>query len=156
MKKLLRIDQGNVNGVFECIGGRQMKRLILIESGEKYQFDTLEELVKVVIDKNYYEMTNEEKKEKMELKAFANCLQKKIEIVKDIEKGIEFDGKFIIFDEITYVFSLLLLGKVMLLESTESNIFTMDLDKGNISDNYIIVNHFAKDLLRKYIDKKGE
>ena len=46
-----------------------LKNLILIENGEKYQFDKLEELVEAIIDKNYYKMTKEEKQKKLELKA---------------------------------------------------------------------------------------
>ena len=129
-----------------------MKDLILIEGNEKYQFDTLEELIETIIHKKYYEMSENEKKEKLELKAFANCMQENIDIVSKVEELSSIDGKFIIQDEITYVLSLLLLNKDMLLERTNSNIFTKNLDKSNISDNYIIVNHYAKDLLKKYLD----
>lgn len=134
-----------------------MKKLILIESGEKYQFDTVKELIESIIDEKYYEMSAKERREKLELKAYANCMPKReIEITDKIEKGMTINGKFIIYDEVTYIYSLLLLNKVVLLESTDSDMFTGDLDKSNISDNYIIVNHFAKDLLIRYIEKKGE
>lgn len=129
-----------------------MKDLILIEGNEKYQFDTLEELIETIIHKQYYEMSENVKKEQLELKAFANCMQENVDIVSKGEKLTSIDGKFIIQDEITYVLSLLLLNKVMLLERTNSNIFTKNLDKSNISDNYIIVNHYAKDLLKKYLE----
>lgn len=129
-----------------------MKDLILIEGNEKYQFDTLEELIETIIHKQYYEMSENVKKEQLELKAFANCMQENIDIVSKGEKLTSIDGKFIIHDEVTYVLSLLLLNKVMLLERTNSNIFTKNLDKTNISDNYIIVNHYAKDLLKKYLE----
>lgn len=129
-----------------------MKDLILIEGNEKYQFDTLEELIETIIHKQYYEMSENVKKEQVELKAFANCMQENIDIVSKGEKLTSIDGKFIIHDEVTYVLSLLLLNKVMLLERTNSNIFTKNLDKTNISDNYIIVNHHAKDLLKKYLE----
>lgn len=131
-----------------------MKRLILIESGEKYQFNTLEELIECIIDKEYYKMTINERKHKMELKAYANCLNSKVEIVDEIEPNMLLDGKFVILDEKTYVFSLLILDKIILLENIESNIFTEDLEKSNLSDNYIIVNNFAKDLLRVYLSKR--
>lgn len=129
-----------------------MKDLILIEGNEKYQFDTLEELIETIMHKQYYEMSENVKKEQLELKAFANCMQENIDIVSKGEKLTSIDGKFIIHDEVTYVLSLLLLNKVMLLERTNSNIFTKNLDKTNISDNYIIVNHYAKDLLKKYLE----
>ena len=129
-----------------------MKDLILIEGNEKYQFDTLEELIETIIHNKYYEMSENVKKEQLELKAFANCMQENVDIVSNGEKLTSIDGKFIIQDEITYVLSLLLLNKVMLLERTNSNIFTKNLDKSNISDNYIIVNHYAEDLLKKYLE----
>jgi len=129
-----------------------MKDLILIEGNEKYQFDTLEELIETIIHNKYYEMSENVKKEQLELKAFANCMQENVDIVSKGEKLTSIDGKFIIQDEITYVLSLLLLNKVMLLERTNSNIFTKNLDKSNISDNYIIVNHYAEDLLKKYLE----
>jgi len=127
------------------------KKLVLIEAGEKYQFDTLEEMVRLIIDKDYYELSTEEKKVKLELKAFANCVPNKYEIVKEINGSMMIDGRFIAVDEVTYIYSLLILNKVMILESTSSDILTRDLDKSEIADNYIIVNHFAKELLNKYL-----
>ena len=131
-----------------------LKDLILIENGEKYQFDTLEELVRLLVDNRYYEMSEQERREKLELKAFANCMQEKIEIVIDVEDEKSIAGKFVALDEITYIYSLLLLDKVMLLESTKANILTKKLDKSKITENYIIVNHFAKDLLKKYLESR--
>lgn len=131
-----------------------LKKLILIEDDDKYQFDTLEELVCLIIDKNYYQMTEEEKKKKLELKAFANCMQEKIEIITNLDGELKTDGKFVAVDEISYIYSLLLLDKVTILESTDSNILTAKLDKSKITKNYIIVNHFSKELLNKYLERK--
>ena len=131
-----------------------LKKLILIEDGEKYQFDTLDELVRLIIDKDYYEMPKEERQKKLELKAFANCMQEKIEIVTKLNEEINIDGKFVAVDEISYIYSLLLLNKVMILESTNSNFLTAKLNKSKISENYIIVNHFAKELLNKHLGRE--
>lgn len=130
-----------------------LKKLILIEDGEKYQLDTLEELVRRIIDNKYYEMTEEERKKKLELKAFANCMQEKIEIITNRNEEIDIEGKFVAIDEMSYIYSLLLLNKVTILESTESNVLTAKLDKADIAENYIIVNYFAKELLNKYIGR---
>ena len=131
-----------------------MKNLILIEAGKKYQFDTIEELIECIIDKDYYKMSSSEKIEKMKLKAFANCLQTDIDIVSEFKKDIEIAKKFFIIDEITYIYSLLLLNKIILLESTDSNMLTKWLDKSEIKDNYIIINHFAKELLLSYFERR--
>ena len=129
-----------------------LKNLILIENDDKYQYDNLEELVKGIIDKDYYNMTEQQKLEKRELKAFANCLMTDVEVINEVPSSLE--NKFINLDEITYIYSLLRLNKVVLLESTASNILTNYLDKSNITDNYIIVNHFAEELLRSYIERR--
>ena len=115
-----------------------LKNLILIENDEKYQFDTLEELVKTIIDKDYYDMTNKQKQEKLELKAFANSFGKE-EILKQIN----------VKNEVTYILSLLVINKFMILESVNSDIFTKAMNKSNLNGNYIIVNKFAKELLEK-------
>jgi len=128
-----------------------LKKLILIEDDEKYQFDSLKELVHLIIDERFYEMTDEEKLKKLELKAFANCVQNNIEIVTKLNNEENIEGKFVAIDEVTYIYSLLLLNKVTLLESVDSNILTKELDKSKIEENYVIVNNFAKILLDKYI-----
>ena len=130
-----------------------LKKLILIEDGEKYQLDTLEELVKLIIDNKYYEMTEEERKKKLELKAYTNCMQEEIEIITNRNEEIDIEGKLVAIDEMSYIYSLLLLNKVTILESTESNVLTAKLDKADITENYIIVNYFAKELLNKYIGR---
>ena len=115
-----------------------LKNLILIENDEKYQFDTLEEIVKTIVDENYYQMSEKEKKEKLEMMAFANVLGKD-ELLKQIN----------IKNEVTYILSLLAINKFMILESVNSDIFTKTMDKSNLDGNYIIVNKFAKELLDK-------
>jgi len=129
-----------------------LKNLIVIENDDKYQYDNLEELVKGIIDKDYYNMTEQQKLEKRELKAFANCLMTDVEVVNDVPSNME--NKFVNIDEVTYIYSLLRLNKVVLLESTKSNFLTKYLDKSNITDNYIIVNHFAEELLKSYIERR--
>ena len=58
-----------------------------------------------------------------------------------------------IYDEITYILSLVILNRFILLEKKDSDIFTKNLDKSSMSDNYIILNTFAKKLLKEYIEK---
>ena len=132
-----------------------LKKIIIIENGKEIQCNTLEEVVKTVIDENYYNMTPFQKIEKMKMKALANCINNKKEVVQELPVNVEetIQDKFIIQDEITYVLSLLTTNNILLLEKKDSNIFTKDLNKENLKDNYIIVNTFAKELLSKYIRK---
>ena len=126
-----------------------LKKIIIVEDNNQYQYDSLEDVVKELIDENFYNMSQEEKGKEMEMKALANCLNNEMKIMKDID-GQSIEGKFIIKDEITYILSLLTTGNILLLERIDSNIFTKDIDKSNFNDNYIIVNTFADELLKKY------
>lgn len=130
-----------------------LKNIVVIENDLSIQCDTLEELVKLLIDEKYYEMTEIKKIERMEMKALANCINNKMEIIKeqDINEQENLDNKFIIKDEFTYILSLLQTNKIILLERKDASILTKDLEKDNIKDNYIIVNTFAKELLIKYL-----
>ena len=120
-----------------------LKKLIAIENGESYQYDTLEELVKDLIDENFYEMQQNEKVEIMQKKAVANSFNsfedKNWGKINKIE------------DEMTYILYLLTTNNIVLLEHKDSEIFTKDIDKAELKDNYIIVNSFANELLNKRI-----
>ena len=121
-----------------------LKKLIAIENGESYQYDTLEDLVKDLIDENFYNMQQNEKVEIMQKKAVANSF-KSLEDIGIIDK---------IEDELTYILYLLTTNNVVLLEHKETEIFTKDIDKTELEDNYIIVNSFAEELLNKRINSK--
>lgn len=128
------------------------KIIIIIENENKIQCDTEEEVVKLLIDDNYYKLSPEEKTEKMEIKAMANCINNKMKIEKEIDINSEdVENKFIIKDEKTYVLSLLITNNIILLERIDSNIYTKTIDKSKMKDNYIIVNKYAKDLLKNYL-----
>ena len=127
-----------------------LKNLIIIEDGNEIQCDNIEEVVKLLIDEKFYDLSQEEKKEKIKIKALANSLGIKINIVKNAEKE-DFDGKIIIKDEITYILSLLIINKILILENRDANIFTKNIDKNNISENYLILNSFAKEILINYL-----
>ena len=135
-----------------------LKRLVILEENEKYQCNTIQDIVKKLIDENYYEFTEKEKKNKIKMLAIANCINNKIEIIEDIEKNLKQDNsienKFIIKDEITYILSLLIINKIVLLERIDADEFLKGIDKSRFSDNYIIVNKYAKDLMINYLNKE--
>ena len=62
-----------------------LKKIILIENDNKIQCDSEEKVVRLLIDDNYYELTEQEKLEKREIKALANCLNNKMKIVNEID-----------------------------------------------------------------------
>lgn len=136
-----------------------LNKLILIENGQSCQFSKEEDLIKYFLGSGYYNQSEGEKFQQMELNALAKCIGTDMKVVKinraEAQKEkIDLKNKFIIYDEKTYILSLLLTERAMLLESIDSNIFTENLDKTGIRDNYIIVNTFAEKLLDKYINSQ--
>ncbi len=129
-----------------------LKNIILIENNKKYQCDTKQEVVKMLLDEDFYNLSEQEKNKKMHMKAIANCFNNmEISDGTDLKNNFNINEKFIIKDETTYILSLLITNKIILLERIDSNEFTKQLVKSKFTDNYIIVNKFAKELLQKYM-----
>lgn len=136
----------------------ELKNLILIENGKSKGFDNLEDLIRELLGSNYYNLGKEEKMELMELNAKAKVLNSEHNVVilnNENKSKISVDNNFVVYDEITYVLSSLLVKRYFILEKESCNIFTKDLDKTDTKNEteYIILNTFAKELLKKYIDK---
>lgn len=128
-----------------------MENLIVIEGKEKYQYKDIKSLIENFISKNYFDMSKEERKIELEKKTIANTIQSNIKIVK-LEKNGDFDeNAFILYDEFSYILSLAKFNKIILLERTDANIFGKYINKENIKDNYIIINKFANDIMKKYL-----
>ena len=94
----------------------------------------------------------------MSINAFFKVVGTKMKVdtlskTKEELKNMNFENTFVVYDEKTYILSLLIADRAMLLESTTSNIYTDGLDKSEIKENYIIVNKFAQELLINYIKK---
>lgn len=129
-----------------------MEDLIVIVGNDKYQYKDLESLICGFINNDYYNMSDEEKMNELEKKAIANSMQYSIKVVKLEEKTNDFDeDAFILYDEITYILSMLKFDRFILLERTDANIFGKYINKENMQDNYIIINKFANDILKKYL-----
>ena len=117
-----------------------LKKLILIEGKNEFQTDNLEDIVKVLIDKDYYNLDEESKLEKIRIKALANTIG---------SSDIKLETK----DEISYILSLLTKDKIVLLERKDADVFAKGLDKENFEGNYIVLNRFASKLLNNYIEQ---
>lgn len=131
-----------------------LKELILIEDGKSYQFSTEKELVEHLLGNNYYNATRQEQVEQMRINGKFNSVNTPIEVVdlQELDEG-DINNKFVIYDEKTYILSLLLANRYTLLERKDSNVFTSAMKKDKIEENYIIVNTFAKEILKRYINK---
>lgn len=133
-----------------------LKKLLLIEGGKRFQFDEEKELIEYLLGKNYYKLTKKEQMKLMSINAFFKVTGTKMKVdtlskPKEELKNMNFENTFVVYDEKTYILSLLIADRAMLLESTASNIYTDGLDKSEIKENYIIVNKFAQELLIEYI-----
>ena len=130
-----------------------MENLIVIEGKEKYQYRDIESLVEKFINENYFYMDEADRKVELEKRAIMNNLQNKIKICKLDNKTTNFDkNAFIIYDEITYILSLLKFNKIILLEKTNANILGKYINKENIEENYLILNKFADEIMQKYLE----
>lgn len=130
-----------------------MENLIVIEGKEKYKYNDIESLIKGFINERYYNMSETEQKNELEKKAIANTIQNNIKIYNTESKAQNYDKEaFIVYDEITYILSMLKFNKIILLEKTNANIFGKYINKENITDNYIIVNKFANEIIQKYLE----
>lgn len=132
-----------------------MEKLIIIEGKDKYKYDNPKDLIKNFIDKSYFDISREEKNIILEKKAIANTMKDNIKIVKLKKFPDDYeDNAFILYNEISYILSLLKFNKIILLERTDANIFGRYINKESIEDNYIIVNKFANEILKKYLKEK--
>ena len=130
-----------------------MENLIVIEGKEKYKYNDIKSLIKGFINERYYNMSETEQKNELEKKAIANTIQDNIKIYNMGSKVQNYDKEtFIVYDEITYILSMLKFNKIILLEKTNANIFGKYINKENITDNYIIVNKFANEIIQKYLE----
>ena len=134
-----------------------LKKIIIIENGKQYQYDTESEVVKKLISEQYYELCEKDRQQILKKKAIANSLNNNMEILDSaqIEKSAKIDNKFILLNERTYILSLLTADNIILLERVDSNIFTNSLDKSKFTKKYIVVNKFAKQILKQLLFCKG-
>lgn len=136
-----------------------MENLIVIEGKEKYQYKDIKSLIEDFISKNYFNMSKVERKNELEKKTIANTMQSDIKIAKLEKETMDFDeNAFVLYDEISYILSMLKFNKIILLERTDANIFGRYINKENIKNNYIIINKFANDIMKRYLknNKKGK
>jgi len=132
-----------------------MEKLIVIEGKEKYKYDDIENLIQTFVSNNYFNISDEEKNELLEKKAVANTMMDNIKVVKLNKYPDDFeDNAFVLHNEISYILSMLKFNKLMLLERTDANIFGKYINKEKIEDNYIIINKFADEILKKYLEEE--
>ena len=134
-----------------------LDKLIIIEGDKDYQCSTFEEIVKYLINENYYNLTKQEKENIIMKKAIENAIDKGLKIIKNKNqiKEKDLNKSFIIIDEMTVILSIIKdQSKIVLLERKDSNIFNKYIKIPNNNDNYTIINTFATQALKNYLATK--
>ena len=136
-----------------------MDPLVVIIQGQQFKLKNLNNLVASIFGKSYFDLSQEERLKVRYEKAHAiSQFHKYLPIVNTeqgtygdnfdiVKKDYDFDNSFIIDDDYSYILSLCKINSFMLLEVRNSNIFTGLIDKSEIKDDLVVINHFAKEIL---------
>ena len=132
-----------------------LDKLIIIKDDKDYQCSTFEEIVKYLINENYYNLTKQEKENIMMKKAIEKAVDKGLKMIKNNNQIKDLNKSFIIIDEMTVILSIIKdQSKIVLLERKDSNIFNKYIKIPNNNDNYAIINTFATQALKNYLATK--
>ena len=136
-----------------------MDPLVVIIQGQQFKLKNLNNLVASIFGKSYFDLSQEERLKVRYEKAHAiSQVHKYLPIVNTeqgtygdnfdiVKKDYDFENAFIIDDDYSYILSLCKINSFMLLEVRNSNIFTGLIDKSEIKDDLVVINHFAKEIL---------
>lgn len=136
-----------------------MDPLVVIIQGQQFKLKNLNNLVASIFGKSYFDLSQEERLKVRYEKAHAiSQFHKYLPIVNTeqgtygdnfdiVKKDYDFENAFIIDDDYSYILSLCKINSFMLLEVRNSNIFTGLIDKSDIKDDLVVINHFAKEIL---------
>ena len=136
-----------------------MDPLVVIIQGKQFKLKNLNNLVASIFGKSYFDLSQEERLKVRYEKAHAiSQFHKYLPIVNTeqgtygdnfdiVKKDYDFENAFIIDDDYSYILSLCKINSFMLLEVRNSNIFTGLIDKSEIKDDLVVINHFAKEIL---------
>ena len=134
-----------------------MKPIIVVENGEKYEYNGIEDMVKALLGENYYNLPENEKISKLRLKTYMNATLRNLPI-KDLTNGEKVEEiekrQYIILDEITFLLSLAKNNDIVIYENENSEEFANGMDKERlkrIAGNYIRINDCANEILKNKI-----
>ena len=136
-----------------------MDPLVVIIQGQQFKLKNLNNLVASIFGKSYFDLSQEERLKVRYEKAHAiSQFHKYLPIVNTeqgtygdnfdiVKKDYDFENAFIIDDDYSYILSLCKINSFMLLEVRNSYIFTGLIDKSEIKDDLVVINHFAIEIL---------
>ncbi len=138
-----------------------MEPLVVIIQGQQFKLKNLNNLVASIFGADYFNLSQEERLKVRYEKSHAISQFHKYLPIVHTEKGTygdnfeivkndyDFENGFIIDDDYSYILSLCKINSFMLLEVRNSNIFTGLIDKSEVKDDLVVINHFAKDILEE-------
>jgi len=139
-----------------------MKNIIILFGESNHEFNDLNEVQAYLFGDEYNSLSDEQKEKiRYERAFYVSKFNNNLPIVntqkgvyednyKIIQKGYDLEKSIIIDNEFTYILSLCRINLFILLEKIDSEIFTKTVNKSTIQDNYIVVNTFANNILKKY------
>ena len=134
-----------------------MKPIIVVENGEKYEYNGIEDMVKAILGEDYYNLPENEKISKLRLKTYMNATLRNLPI-KDLTNGEKVEeiekSQYIILDEITFLLSLAKNNDIVIYENENSEELANGIDKERlkrIAENYIRINDCANEILKNKI-----
>lgn len=137
----------------------ESKNYVVVEYEKKYEFDKIEDIIKSILGENYYDLSEEEKYEKIKLKTYINAVAKNIPIIemKDTKQTPNIENEiYILKDEMTFLLSLAKNKDIVIFEKESNKVLAKDIDTTNlrkISEEYIVINDCANQILEKEISK---
>ncbi|WP_455543039.1 hypothetical protein [Intestinibacter sp.] len=138
-----------------------MEPLVVIIQGQQFKLKNLNNLVASIFGASYFDLSQEDRLKVRYEKSHAISQFHKYLPIVHTEKGTygdnfeivkndyDFENGFIIDDDYSYILSLCKINSFMLLEVRNSNIFTGLIDKSEVKDDLVVINHFAKDILEE-------
>ena len=138
-----------------------MEPLVVVIQGQQFKLNNINDLIASIFGKGYFDLSQEERLKVRYEKSYAiSQFHKYLPIIHTdkgtygenfeiISEDYDFENGFIIDDDYSYILSLCKINSFMLLEIRNSNIFTGLINKKDIEGDYVVINHFAKDLLEE-------
>lgn len=137
----------------------ESKNYVVVEYEKKYEFDKIEDIIKSILGEDYYNLSEEEKYKKLKLNTFMNAGIKNIPIIemKDTKQTPNIENEiYILKDEKTFLLSLAKNKDIVIFEKESNKELAKNIDTTNlriISEEYIVINDCANQILEKEISK---
>lgn len=141
-----------------------MKNIILIFKEKDYQFDDINQLKNFLLP-GYENLSTDEINKKLYENIFGYSVFNDLEIY-DTSKGVfesnyeivnrkaQIERAIVINNMDTFILSLCMHNAIVLLEAKNNRYYTKDLEIEENEQNYMIVNVFSKDILKKLVGEK--